>query len=139
MHLNYNKTKSMSIYRTKSPPIVTPLIFDNITISEVESIKILGILFSNNTKWNEQFSAVKAKAYRALSLIRKPYNEGCDQNTIYTSYASHVFSNIAYGWPAICDLTKSQMNEIKTIDKTAHKWCDLIHYDFSIVRLDKIC
>ena len=73
LSINYNKTKSMTVFRNKldRPPL--NIVIDDTVIEEKDSLSILGIIFDNNCSWESQGKALVSKTTRAIGLVRKVY------------------------------------------------------------------
>ena len=62
MNLNPKKCKEMIICPLKIPPDITPLNINGCDLKKVSSHKVLGIILSDNLKWNDNIREVVTKA-----------------------------------------------------------------------------
>ena len=93
------------------------------------SIKLPGVLFTNDLKINSPFLNVLNKWYYGMAAM-----------TLWRAYFEFVFSQISYYWPAICDIPIKYLQKFASFEKRASKLSNRqIDYFALINRLNKIC
>ena len=70
MKLNASKTKEMRVNFSFSSPSYPPIVIDNQTVSIVKHAKLLGVIVSNDLKWNLHANAICKKASKRLYALR---------------------------------------------------------------------
>ena len=71
MILNQKKTKIMIFNFTQNYQFVTRLTLNNENLEIVKSTKLLGVIISDNLKWDENTIYLIKKAYKRMQLLRK--------------------------------------------------------------------
>ena len=88
-HMRYGTNKGGDL----GPPYLTP---DGQNISEKESVRDLGVILSNNAKF-EKHIAKKVKTARAMSAwILRTFTAARDEDTMLTLYKAYVRSHLEY-------------------------------------------
>ena len=104
------------------------------------SIKLLGVLFSNDLKTNSHFLNVLNKCYYGMAAITKLHQSGLRGITLWCAYLAFVFSQISYCWPAVCDISKRNLQKCASFEKRASKLSNCQIDNFALInRLNKIC
>ena len=70
MVLNYNKTKETVVSFARGPPAVPPIVLDSTEIVRVQQAKLLGVMLSNDLKWQGHVDYVCAKRSQRLYFLR---------------------------------------------------------------------
>ena len=70
MKLHASKTKEMRVNFSFSSPSFPPIVIDNQTVSIVKHAKLLGVIVSNDLKWNFHVNAICKKASKRLYALR---------------------------------------------------------------------
>ena len=70
MRLNTKKCKELLICFWKHKPDVSPLILNNQPIEVVKSAKLLGLIFNDHLKWNDQVGQIVKKSSKRLYMLR---------------------------------------------------------------------
>ena len=139
LRINEAKTKSLTISGRPTSSSPTHIHVNGTVIEDVPSLKILGMFFSSDNKWDDQFDFLYKKCCRSLSLVRRiRYN--CGQGDIvWQAYVGLVFTHISFCWPVICDLKKSHVKKLERLDRVARRWANInFKCDFHQM-LDNIC
>ena len=95
-------------------------LIDVIALSETSVEKALGVLVSNDLKWNKQCSAAAAKANKILGQIKISF-EYLDQETLKLLYTSLVRPQLEYAVSAWCPSTKTGIKILERVQRRATK------------------
>ena len=137
--INSEKTHVLTVSRitlTFAPP---PLLLGNTAISEVQKLRILGVIFSHDAKWGAQVEFLLSKWRRSLWFVKSVWLAVGSGKLVWSAYVGLVFGIIGFCWPAICDLTNSQFKKFESLEKTALRWAQISGVNPLRVRLDAIC
>ena len=138
LSINFDKLKSITFSRSNFTP--TPVFLNNKAIPEFNSLKFLGVLFQNDTKWNAHLSSILTKASRNMFLVKSLWLHFAPPDVIWKAYLSFVFSTINYCWPAFCDIPPSSLKNLLSLEKRASKWAGRPFSPALLpTRLDSIC
>ena len=69
---------------------------DSKSLNHVSTIKDLGVVVSNDLKWNNYMDHILAKGYRILSFLKRHTLKSFDENTRKLLYLSFVRPHIGY-------------------------------------------
>ena len=140
LSINVEKTKVITVTRQcVIPAIPQKLIVAGAEIEEVDCFKILGLIFSKNTSWEEHFSSLYLKCCRSLSIVKKIRDSGCPSHIVWQTYVSLVYSHMAYCWPVYCDIPAKYFRKLERLDHTAMKWANIVPTKTLKDRLNGIC
>ena len=67
------------------------------------TVKILGVTFSDDFKWNVHFENVVRKASKRIFVIRNLKRSGCDDSILYNVYVALIRSVLLYCYPSFCN------------------------------------
>ena len=110
MILNQKKTKVMIFNFTDNYRFTTRLELDNIQLEVVEKAKLLGVIISNDLKWDLNTADLVKRANARLELLRKV---ACfstsieDKKCIYMLYIRSILEQSCVVWHS--SLTKEKM------------------------------
>ena len=89
--INVDKTKCLRVSRSDCNLNHSPVVICGSMIEEVQSLRILGVYFSSDLKWNDQFEFLFKKCCRAMSLVKRlKRNCNCD-SVVWQAYMGLVF------------------------------------------------
>ena len=137
--INVCKTKVMFLSRKSCNASYPDIFINGVPIEVVTSVKILGVIFSNNLRWSEQFSSLYAKCCRAMSYVKKLKSNGNCNDVIMQAFFGIVFCHIVYCWPIMCDLNRKDFKKLEILYKTACRWANLTHHNSLRDLLDRCC
>uniref|UniRef100_W8C2B6 RNA-directed DNA polymerase from mobile element jockey n=1 Tax=Ceratitis capitata TaxID=7213 RepID=W8C2B6_CERCA len=89
---------------------------NNITIPTVNTIKMLGITFSNNYRWNSHITELATSLSKRLDIIKclSSTKFNCNTHTLLMITKALVISKIDYGLFLYGDSPKSTLNKLKS-------------------------
>ena len=65
------KSESIILSRKHNKPYNPPVLLNQTQIAVVDSHKLLGIIFSNDSTWHEHLELVQSKAWKRINIMRK--------------------------------------------------------------------
>ena len=122
MVLNSTKTKVMTFNFTDNYQFTTKLTLNNSNLDIVEKTKLLGVVLTNDLKWNENTNEIVKKAYSRMELLRKiasfkPPLE--DLKNIYMLYIRSILEQSCVVWHS--SLTEENAQDLERVQKAAVK------------------
>ncbi len=119
--LTINTSKTNYILFTPKNKVIafTPFICvqDN-EISQVTSIKFLGIIIDNKLSWNLHITYLANKLAKNMSILYK-LKGSFPQSTMLNMYYSFIYSLLTYGISIWGNSSKSNLNKLITLQKQA--------------------
>lgn len=137
--INVNKTKVIFFTRKKCPLPNPVIAINNVPIEEVSCLKILGVFFSSDFRWNDQFPHLYLKCCRALSYIKKIKSSCNNGSVIMQAFFGIVFCHIIYCWPIMCDMSVVHFKKLERLYKTACRWANFRNQPSLRDLLNKSC
>ena len=111
--LNEQKTKRLFIMKKCHPIDFSTLVCDH-------HVKILGVLFSCDLKWNDHVGSVVKLCSSRLHLLRKLKGLLCVKDLI-SVYKSLVLSILLYASPVFVGLNSQLSEQLEKLQKRAHR------------------
>lgn len=111
--LNWSSTRRLPINETKCCvlDIITkksitahPIIGPQNSLPQVSSLRILGVTFSADLKWNKHIEIVIKRANKRMYLIRNLKRSGCPSPILKLAYNSIIRPILLYAYPCFCNL-----------------------------------
>ena len=119
--LNVLKCKTMYIGRNRDKTGYTVPIWDGeVPLKETAEEKDLGVVVSNDLKWNKQCSSAASKANRVLGQIRNSF-VSLDKETFRLLYTGLVRPHLEYAVSIWNPSTKANINIIERVQRRATK------------------
>jgi hypothetical protein len=87
------------------------------SIPTVKSVKILGVTFSEDMRWNLHVDSVIRKACRRIYVIRNLKRSGIDSCTLFHVYRSLIRSVIIYSYPCFCNAAQFLHDNMIKVEK----------------------
>ena len=98
MHLNVDKCYHMQVCFMKKAPN-TDLILQNKVMSKVDCVKILGIIVSENLKWDNHINNLAQRANGKLCMLKILKKFCLSQDELLTIYKGYIRSLLEYATP----------------------------------------
>ena len=120
MILNKKKTKVMIFNFTDDHKFTTNLKLDDENLEVVEQAKLLGVIISNDLKWNKNTEYLIKKANSRMQLLRKVAEFSTsveDKRTIYILYIRSILEQSSVVWHS--SLTKENSEDLERVQKSA--------------------
>ena len=86
MSLNPRKCKEIHVCFWRNNPNFPPITVDDEPIKLVKSAKLLGVIFSEDLKWNDRVDYMVKKSAKRLYMIRLLKRARCDTKTLISVY-----------------------------------------------------
>ena len=120
MIINKKKTKVMLFNTSKKRDFTPKLKINNEEIYVVDELKLLGVMITNDLKWNSNTSYITKKGYKKLWILRRLKTFGATQEELKDIYNKQVRSIMEYAavvWHA--GLTEQNTTDIERVQKCA--------------------
>ena len=118
LSLNPSKCQVMQIYLGKKEPPVAEFSVLDVQLQQVQSAKLLGVIFQHNLKWDMHIANTVTKASRKLFMLRKLKKNGLTNDELVTVYKSYIRPIVEYAaplWHSGISLTLS--DQLESIQK----------------------
>jgi len=115
--INWDKTLVLDCITTKSftlNPVRTPA---GDVLRNVESARILGVIYSNDLSWNCHVEFIVKRARRCLGIIRQLVKCDCPSDGCWTVYNALLRSVMCYAFPAWCNLPQALFCQLLKIER----------------------
>jgi exonuclease III len=112
--LNTEKSKTLLISRRKISFV------DPLSLPQVQSLRILGIVVNDRLNWSSHVDSVCKKGAQRLHVIRK-LRDLISPAELHLVYCSIIRSILEYASPIFVGLNKKLSDRIQKIDKRAHR------------------
>ena len=118
MKLNPKKCKEMLINFMQNDNFTTrPIVLGNNTVECVTTYKLLGIIISNDLKWNEHIDYISKKASKGMYSLRILKKVGVNRQGILKVYLKTIRPILEYGVRQ--DIPEFLSNKLESIQKRA--------------------
>ena len=115
--LTASKSAVMDIV-TKSCLSLCPLTDDSGTaFPTANRLKILGVVFENNLRWDAHFDDTIRKASKRIFVIRNLRRSGCHAEVIWRVYQATIQSLLLYGYPCFCNAPQKLINSLEKVER----------------------
>ena len=95
--LNPKKCKELRINFTKQPHSYEPVRINNQCLELVKSAKILGMLITDDLKWNSHIENTVSKTSKRLYLLRQLKRADVEESSLLQFYTACIRSILEYG------------------------------------------
>ena len=120
MKLNPKKCKEMLInFMQNDNFTIRPIVLGNNTVECVTTYKLLGIIISNDLKWNEHIHYISKKASKRLYSLRILKKVGVNREGILKVYLTKIRPILEYGVHVWQDIPEFLSNKLESIQKRA--------------------
>ncbi|MEL7308254.1 MAG: reverse transcriptase family protein, partial [Pseudomonadota bacterium] len=102
--LNIAKCKILNIV-TKKNLLLSNVLSSTGFLPEVDELKLLGVTFSSNLKWNTHVNSIVAKASRRIFIVRNLKRSDCSPALIFRAYVAFIRSVLLYAYSSFCNLS----------------------------------
>lgn len=90
---------------------------DMVRIPSTTSLKILGVTFSNNLRWDVHFDNVIKKACRRIFIIRNLKRAGMDTQSLLRVYSALIRPVLLHGFQCFCNAPKTLLRSFSRLEK----------------------
>ena len=94
--LNVTTSKSLSLSSLTSP--------DGFVLPVVSSIRLLGVTFTDDLRWNSHIHNVLSKCNKRIFLLRNLKRSGCSSSIVLNVYNLVIRPIILYAYSSFCNL-----------------------------------
>lgn len=135
LRINFDKTKVISFFQRRC--LFSPFDYslDHSTISRVDEIRDLGVIFDSELTFKSHIASVVAKASRMLGLVTRNSSEFRDHAALLQLYRAHVIPILTY---ASVIWTPSLRYQIDFLEAINHRFMRYLsrHTDTPMNRFD---
>lgn len=117
LRLNSSKCSVLDFCTTKKINLVPIKDPQGVPLPNVDSLRILGVTFTNDFKWTSHVNNVTLKAWRLTGLIKLLRNSGCSADWCWRVYNSLIRSTMTYAFPAWRNVSATNLMELSAIEK----------------------
>ena len=114
--LNLLKCCTLDIVTNKSL-FLNPVCAESVFLPRVSFLKILGVTFSNDLKWNKHFESVLTKATKRVFLIRNLCRAKTPVSLIVSAYIAFVRSILLFSFPTFCNAPQFLIDKLLRIER----------------------
>ena len=119
--INVSKSVVMDIV-TKNVLHLDPLIDESgASFPNVDTLKILGVTFSKDLRWDSHFQQVIRRASKRIFVIRNLRRSGCDVQSMLSVYRATIQSLLVYCYPCVCNAPQRLQNSLLKVEKRVLK------------------
>ena len=114
------KTKAIHFCRLRSQHNEPRLILNDTPITNVESIKCLGLFFDKKLTWDIHIKHLATRCKKALNILRctSSINWGAEREVLINLYRTLVLSKIDYGSIVYSSARRSRIQVLESIQNT---------------------
>ncbi|KAI8493073.1 hypothetical protein Bbelb_290770 [Branchiostoma belcheri] len=111
MKLHPKKCKVLHIQFRKIPVTPSSLTVNNIEVHQVKVLRVLGVIFQADLKWNSHVDSVCTKAYQRLYFLRKLKHFHLTTDDLLTVYTSYIRPILEYAAPVCHSGLPNKLND----------------------------
>ena len=115
--LNSSKCAVMNFVTKKSLSLPDISTSEGNFLPTCSSLSLLGVLFSDNFKWNAHVQNIVKKASRRIFLIRNLKRAGCSSSVMYSAYVAFIRSVLLYCFPIFCNVPSYLLTCIARVER----------------------
>ena len=122
--INTDKTKEM-LFSFGNPPDIQPMVMNGVEIERVKKTKLLGVMITDDLKWDLHVEYIHKKASKRLYFLRRLKRSGLSCDELIVLYVSMIRSVLEYACPvwSTC-LTKGLIDDLESIQRRAFRIID---------------
>ena len=90
-------------------------------VCHVDSIRILGVIFSCDLSWRRHIDHVVSKASKRMFILRNLRRSGCSVDTMRLVYCCLIRSVLLYAFPAMYNLPACLYDKLRKVEKRASR------------------
>jgi hypothetical protein len=141
LQLNFKKCSITNIITKKS--LQCPTIFQpsGKEMCIKKDVKILGLTFSHDLKWNCHVETIVEKVSKRIFVLRTLKRSGCDSSLMFCVYRALIRSVMMYAYPCFCNASTYLHEALYKVERRAFRivFNDSIHEDDLKKACDKMC
>ena len=120
MQFNVSKCYTMRISRRKEPVLMDYYI-DGYKLSPVKNHPYLGVMLSDDLRWNSHVDNIVVKANKSLGFVRRNLYP-CSENTKRSAYVTIVRPNLEYATAVWDPYRQEQIDSIEAVQRRAARF-----------------
>ncbi len=126
---------------TKKSLIVSPVTSaDGSLLPCVTSLRLLGVIFSSDMKWNGHVDHILEKCHKRIFLLRNLRRSNCPPSIMSLAYNSLLRSILLYAYPSFCNMPQCLKNKLLGLERRAFRIIGSQRVDSTVVDVgEDIC
>ncbi len=101
--INFDKCNVLNVVTNKSLSLSPISVSQTNFLRSVQSIVFLGVVLSDDLKWNCHFDRILKKAAKRIYILRNLRRSGCSEDVLWRVYISMVRPVLTYAAPSFCN------------------------------------
>ena len=114
--LNFRKCHLMDIV-TRRDLVLGNITSNNANLEKVENMRILGLTFSADMKWNLHIDSIIKKVSTRMCIIYNLKRANCPSSVIFRTYEALIRSVILYSYPCFCNIPYYLKEKLSRVEK----------------------
>jgi hypothetical protein len=121
MPINLKKTNVINVITKKGLTLLPMLRPDSTQIETVRSAKLLGVMITDDLKWNDHISYIVNRATKTVFILTTLKGMGVGHIILWQTYQALTRSILTYAFPAFCNLPDKLFRQLKKVENRAKK------------------
>ncbi len=141
LQLNFSKCFVTNFVTSRNLYCVPIHNSSGLVLTVCRSVRILGVTFSDDLKWNDHVDNVVRKASQRIFILRNLKRSGCDSQTLYNIYVALIRSVLLYCYPCFCNAPFYLHQMLSSVERRVFKIVfGSTHYESDIfTHAEKMC
>ena len=115
--LNFSKCRVMDVITKENLVVNRIFTSSGAVLDSIESLSLLGVIFSNTMRWNDHVDRAVRKASRRLFMVRNLKRSRCPLECILHVYYQCIRSVLLYCFPCFCNLSDYLFSKLVRIER----------------------
>ena len=115
--LNWSKCAVMDVVTKKNISLSDIVTDEGNVVPTRTCLSLLGVIFSNDCKWNLHVQNVVKKASRRIFLIRNLKRAGCSKYVMFSAYVAFIRSVMMYCFPVFCNVSSYLFTSMERVER----------------------
>jgi hypothetical protein len=119
--INFKKTCILDIITKKGLTLKRISSPDNTLLDVVHNTKLLGVVVSDNLKWDEHIQYCVTKASKSIYILIILKSMGVDQHHLWQAYCAFTRSILTYAYPVYCNVPQRLYAKLQKVESRAKR------------------
>ena len=116
LFLNPSKCCCMNIVTKSNLKLSNILDRNGSPIPIVSSVKLLGVVFSDNLRWDTHIDALCRKACKRIFVLHNLKRSGADSSSLVCVYNAIIRPTLLYGFECFCNAPERAFKQLKRVE-----------------------
>ncbi|MEL7309090.1 MAG: reverse transcriptase domain-containing protein [Pseudomonadota bacterium] len=121
LDLNFSKCSNVNFVTRKSLSLNHVFDSTGVPLTICHTVKILGVIFSDDLRWNHHIDYVIRKASKRIFILRNLKRSGCNSLIMLRVYVSLIRSVLLYCYPSFCNAPSYLHETLSRVEKRVFK------------------